>query len=69
MLGEESTLKQLRQQVQPGFPTILLEPLKFFEFIGEAPPRIYLVRDGRELQHWDENLPSAAALHTTLAAK
>ena len=26
----------------------------FYEFIGDAPPCVYLVQDGQEIKHWDE---------------
>jgi hypothetical protein len=57
VLGEADTLKQFRQQFKPNFPLGLLEPLKFFDFIGDAPPSFYIIRDGKEVKHWDKELP------------
>jgi hypothetical protein len=57
ILGEEETLRQFRQQFSPKFPTAIIPPLTFFEFIGDAPPRFYLIKDGRPIRHWDEDLP------------
>ncbi|MCK5558109.1 MAG: hypothetical protein KAJ01_07015 [Candidatus Hydrogenedentes bacterium] len=58
-LGEEEILEQLREQVDPEFPTFLIEPLTFFDLLGDAraPPRFVYVRDGKGVHHWDEELP------------
>jgi uncharacterized membrane protein YphA (DoxX/SURF4 family) len=61
-LGEKETLAQFRERSGPQFPTVLIEPLIFFDLIGDAPPRFILIRDGRPLQSWDEELPDAMDL-------
>lgn len=66
ILGEEDTLRQFREQFLPKFPTALMEPLKFFEFIGDAPPRFYLVQDGKPIKHWDDQLPKIDELKTLI---
>lgn len=63
ILGEEETLEQFRQQFTPQFPTTLLPPLEFFELIGNAPPRFYVIRDGRVIKFWDDKLPSTEELN------
>jgi len=60
MLGDEETLQALLARNQPEFPTILIEPLTFFQFIGEAPPRVYYIVDGRPVQYWDGEPPAIA---------
>ncbi|MEN6626645.1 MAG: MauE/DoxX family redox-associated membrane protein [Candidatus Sumerlaeia bacterium] len=57
ILGDENTLREFRERFLPQFPTAILEPLKFFEFIGNAPPRYYLVQDGKTQKYWDNQLP------------
>lgn len=38
------------------FPCIKMELMEWFQYIGEAPPRFYLVRDGEAIYHWDEHV-------------
>jgi len=33
-----------------------MELMEWFQYIGEAPPRFYLVRDGEAIYHWDEHV-------------
>jgi hypothetical protein len=58
-LGEEETLQELVELVEPEYPTFLIDDLAFFHLLGDAkaPPRFVHVRDGKELQHWNEELP------------
>lgn len=58
-LGEEETFGEFIASRQPKFPVRLIEPLKFFEHIGDAPPRFILVRDGKSIHYWDDELPEA----------
>jgi len=51
----EESLKQFRELAK--FPAIQMDTLKWSQYIHMAPPRFYLVRDGKELTHWDEHLP------------
>jgi uncharacterized membrane protein YphA (DoxX/SURF4 family) len=58
-LGEnDETLEAFRKKYDPKFPTARIDPLEFFELIGEFPPRFYVVLDGKQVYFWDENLPS-----------
>jgi len=67
VLGDEETLKQFRETTKPSFPTVLIDPMVFFEYIGDAPPRYVLVRQGKEVSHWDEDLPTMETLLTVLS--
>ncbi|MCX7014333.1 MAG: hypothetical protein NTW86_17580 [Candidatus Sumerlaeota bacterium] len=62
VLGEEETLKNFRATFHPEFATRLIPVLEFFDLIGDAPPRFYLVDNGREAKYWDEEIPQAAAI-------
>lgn len=53
MLGDETSLKEFRDQTSPEFPTALLDTAVFFQFIGDAPPRLTLVRDGSQVKFWE----------------
>jgi len=68
-LGEEETLKELCKKVKPEYPTILIDPLTFFRLLGDAtaPPRFVYIRNGKQIQHWDEMLPERAELAELLS--
>ncbi len=53
-------LDTFRDQTQPTFPLYSIKDQirLFYSFLGDAPPRFYLVRDGVELAYWDESPPS-----------
>jgi hypothetical protein len=57
MFGDGRSIAQIRDNVQPTFPTLPLEAAPFFKLIGNAPPRIYLMRDGQPVTFWDEIPP------------
>lgn len=57
MLGEEETLQEFLEITNPQFPTLLIEALTFFQFIGVEPPRFIHVRDGKQVRFWDEDVP------------
>jgi hypothetical protein len=52
---EEGSLEMFVAQTMPLFPLHSLGNnfIKFSEFIGNAPPRLTLVRDGAVVKHWD----------------
>ena len=64
LVENEDSLEQFRELAQ--FPTIRMDTLQWVQYIHLAPPRFYLVRDGKELAHWDEQIP---ALEEILAAR
>lgn len=53
MAGTPDELLDFQSLVQPLFPTILIPPLDFFEFIDTAPPRLIYVVDGAEVRAWE----------------
>lgn len=63
LVESEETLQLYRGLAE--FPAIEMQPGKWIQYIDEAPPRFYLVRDGKELAHWDDHIPP---LETILAA-
>jgi hypothetical protein len=58
---EEGDLANFQAQTAPEFPLHPLGAAKrlFFSLIGKAPPRFYLIRDGKPVKFWDEQVPSA----------
>lgn len=66
ILGEENTLRQFREQFKPQFPMAIVKPLTFFEFIGNAPPRFYLIQNGKSLRYWDDDLPKTEEIEALL---
>jgi uncharacterized membrane protein YphA (DoxX/SURF4 family) len=60
-LGDESSRADFEDRTQPDFPLFLLEPLAFFDLIGQSPPRFVLIEDGRIIRFWDADLPSDEA--------
>jgi hypothetical protein len=52
-------LEDFQAQTSPIFPLYSLgDRLRtFFSFVGQEPPRFYLVRDGNPVAHWDETVP------------
>ncbi len=60
-LGEEETLEELVELVEPEYPTFLIDELVFVHLLflgdGKAPPRFVHVRDGKEVHSWNEELP------------
>jgi len=63
---DKKELTSFRDETRPEFPTVLMYPdltndkLLFYGFVGNAPPRFYVIRDGKELQHWDDLTPPSA---------
>lgn len=68
MLGDEQSLADFKAETEAAFPLMLVEPLVFFQFIGQAPPRLIHVRDGKQLQFWDEPIPDLAKLVESLTS-
>lgn len=55
LVEDEDTLEMFRKRAE--FPCIKMELMEWFQYIGEAPPRFYLVREGEPIYHWDEHVP------------
>lgn len=62
VLGEADTYAQFIATFKPRFATTRIPVLEFFDLIGNAPPRFYLVRDGKALQFWDEQIPTSETI-------
>lgn len=57
VMGDAQTLARFKQTHSTNFPTKALPPLEFLQYIGTAPPRFILLKDGVEVNYWDEKLP------------
>ncbi|HNR34724.1 MAG TPA: hypothetical protein PKO36_06060 [Candidatus Hydrogenedentes bacterium] len=59
------------ENTRPEFPIYSLgdQIRLFYSFIGESPPRFYLIQDGAERAFWDEIPPSPEAIASALAGK
>lgn len=55
VIESEETLEEFRNLAE--FPAVKMDLLTWSQYINTAPPRFYLVRDGKEITHWDEHLP------------
>jgi len=62
ILGDEEGLKILHERYSPRFSTKLLEPKRFFQFIGTTPPRFMYVSKGQVVKYWDYEVPSLAEI-------
>jgi uncharacterized membrane protein YphA (DoxX/SURF4 family) len=65
--GNETTLEDFRIMTAPEFPTHLIPTRVFGTLDGNAPPRFYAVRDGKELRHWDDEVPAWEEVQAALA--
>jgi hypothetical protein len=69
ILGEEDTLRSFRATFAPKFPNRLIPVLEFFDLIGDAPPRFYVLKDGQIVKQWDETLPTEAVFRSAIPAE
>jgi hypothetical protein len=69
MLGDEATLEDFKLQTSPRFPCHLIDPLVFFQLIGEVPPRLSYIRNGMVIQSWDGEMPELTNLAVLLGGK
>ncbi len=52
-LGKEEQVEEFFEETYSNFPYLVVAPSQFFDFIGNAPPRIYSLSDGEILKFWD----------------
>jgi hypothetical protein len=52
--GEASKVPEFEGMSGSAFPWHLTDPGRFFDFIGDAPPRVYLLQHGKEIARWDQ---------------
>jgi|GEM_PF-364836 len=53
-LGETNDVPAFLNDTGAGFPTLCVKPESFFSFIGERPPRLYLLQQGQIKTFWDD---------------
>mgnify|MGYP003327652534 CR=1 FL=1 len=51
-----TTIKEFESITQSSFPYDLIEVNTFFDLIGDSPPRVYNLKDGKVLEIWDNNI-------------
>ena len=52
-LGDEEKVPDFFSDTLAEFPYTIPRPVNFFDFIGDAPPRIYSLKEGQILAFWD----------------
>ena len=52
-LGDTSEYPAFQRKTQSRFPWLIAPPLDFMDMIGDAPPRLYLLRNGQPLKVWE----------------
>jgi uncharacterized membrane protein len=61
-IGSVEGLEEFTQITAPEFPSFWIQDIEFLEFIGNVPPRFYVVRDGQPVKYWDDDLPELEEL-------
>ena len=51
-----TTIKEFESITQSSFPYDLIEVNTFFDLIGDSPPRVYNLKDGKVLEIWDTDI-------------
>jgi hypothetical protein len=51
-----TTVEDFESITQSSFPYDLIEVNTFFDLIGDSPPRVYYLKDGKVLSIWDHNI-------------
>ncbi|HOS01513.1 MAG TPA: hypothetical protein PKZ01_00425 [Candidatus Hydrogenedentes bacterium] len=69
LMGSSSEIDAFLLQTAPEFPWLAIDALTFMTFIGSAPPRFFLVEDGRQRHFWDTEPPSPEDVAQVLAAE
>ena len=64
----DSGMLRFEMDAMPVFPLFSLgdQVMLFFNFIGQAPPRLYYVVDGQAVEYWDFDMPTAEEVRTAL---
>jgi hypothetical protein len=62
MMGDEEEIQQFRTLTDPQFPVLGIDTLEFFNLIGDAPPRFYIIQDGHPVRHLDAEEPTLEEL-------
>ncbi|MFQ5583265.1 MAG: MauE/DoxX family redox-associated membrane protein [Calditrichia bacterium] len=53
---DTTTVKTFFRLTGTEYPYHEISADEFFNLIGEAPPRLYRIRDGKIVEYWDENI-------------
>jgi hypothetical protein len=61
-LGTKDGLEEFDRITSPDFPTFWIEDIIFLNFMSDAPPRFYVISDGRPVHYWDYEVPSIEEL-------
>lgn len=48
-----TTVDEFEQITQSHFPYAFIDVNDFFDLIGDSPPRLYYLNEGKAVQHWD----------------
>lgn len=67
VLGEEKNTEDFRQRYLPEFPLKIISPLEFFDLIGDSPPRVYLIWNGKTSFFWDKDIPTSSQISLQLS--
>ena len=51
-----TSVEDFESITQSSFPYYLIEVNTFFDLIGDSPPRVYNLKDGKVLEIWDNNI-------------
>lgn len=65
--GEEDEIDIFEMITMPLFPLQSVEAPFFARHVGTAPPRYYLIHEGRPLESWEDSLPGWDAIEAALA--
>ena len=68
MLGEPGEIEEFELITQPLFPLAAMDIVEFSRFVGRAPPRFVLVRDGEAIAHWDDAAPTLEAIEELMGS-
>ena len=67
MMDEDDELDEFEDIYSPMFPRKLIDSLVLMKFIDKEPPRLILIRNGKQEYFWDTELPELSVLQETVA--
>lgn len=65
-LGVEEQVPDFVADTDTAFPYVIVSPTVFFDFIGDAPPRVYILDNGTSVGFWDEKTFDLDEIEATL---
>ncbi len=68
--GSDSTIAAFSEKTHTSYPFHVISESEFFDLIGNTPPRVYWLQDGRIKARWDEDFGKniVSAFHIQTAA-